>query len=468
MIRRLLSLLGGFAGESAILFVRNIVIARLLSVEDYGIAATFALTAMLVEMASQLGLRQLVIQAPEGDDPDFQAGLHGVMALRAIVNAAAVLVLAGPIAWFLGLPELAWAYRVVALVPLSQGILHLDPDRLQRHSRYRAAILSPLVAATVSLVVLWPLDAILGDWRIMLGALLVQIGTQVALSHILAERPWRARLDLPLLRRSFGFGWPLLVNGLVLYAVMNGEKLIAGREIGLAALGILTMGTTLTMTPVLVGTRAVQALMLPRLSQAEGPRFAGLAATTCDGGAAVAMALMAGTILVGPPFVHLALGPKFDPLVPLLVPLAAIQAARGFRLGPSFVAMSRARTTLPMLANLPRVAAIGIAWMVLIRGGGLLELVLIGAAGEAAGTALAYALMARVPGAPAAAAAARAALPAGLAVLALAASLVRWNGLPVPGLGAAGAAWALYALSAAMLAWMGLACWRLVRIGRGG
>ena len=465
MIRRLLSLLGGFAGESAILFVRNIVIARLLSIEDYGIAATFALTSMLVEMVSQLGLKQLIMQAPEGDDPEFQAGLHGFQMLRGFSNAAAVLILADPIAWFLGVPELAWAYRVVALVPLVQGFFHLDPERMQRQSRYRAVILSPGIAASVSLLSLWPLNAVLGDWRIMLCALLIQIGGQVALSHLFAERPWRARLDRKLIRRSVGFGWPLLVNGILMFAAMHGEKLVAGRELGLVALGILSMGTTLTMNPVLIGTRVVQSLMLPRLSRLEGMHFSRLATITCDGGAAVALALTAGTVLIGPPFVRIVLGDKFDPLIPLLVPLAAIQAMRAFRLGPTFVAMSRARTALPMLANLPRVLAIGIAWIVLIGGGDLLDLVLIGAAGEAVGTALAFGLMRRVPDAPALSALLRAVvLPGALIALTVIASLVRWNGLWMAG--SYEAVWVLYALSVAMLVWVGWVGWQILRVGR--
>ena len=473
MIRRLLSLLGGFAGESALLFVRNIVIARLLSIEDYGIASTFALTAMLVEMVSQLGLKQLIMQAAEGDDPAFQAGLHGFQALRGLTNAAAVLVLAEPIAWFLGVPEIAWAYRVVALVPLLQGFFHLDPERMQRQSRYRAAVLSPGIAAALSLVSLWPLHALLGDWRIMLCALLIQIGGQVLLSHLFAERPWRARLDGALMRRSLRFGWPLLLNGLLIYAAMNGEKLVAGRELGLAALGILTMGVTLTLNPLLIGTRVVQSLMLPRLSRSEGPAFLRLAGVTCDGGAAVGMALMAGTVLVGPPFVSLVLGAKFEPLIPLLTPLAAVQALRALRIGPTFVAMSRARTTLPMLSNLPRVAAIGLAWIVLHRGGDMLDLVLLAVAGEVAGTAAAFALMARIEGAPARWLPIRGLLPVLLVAATLIADHARWHGAgwgaPVgDGLPERAATGALLLLALAMIAWVLVISRQLLRAAKAG
>ena len=44
MIRKALALLSGNAFGSLMLLVRNLVVARLISVEDYGIAATFAIS----------------------------------------------------------------------------------------------------------------------------------------------------------------------------------------------------------------------------------------------------------------------------------------------------------------------------------------------------------------------------------------------------------------------------------------
>ena len=73
MLRKLILIFSGNAAASLMLLARNLLIARLVPVEDYGIAATFAVAMAVVEMASQLGLQQMIIQAQEGDDPKFQA-----------------------------------------------------------------------------------------------------------------------------------------------------------------------------------------------------------------------------------------------------------------------------------------------------------------------------------------------------------------------------------------------------------
>jgi len=75
MLRTAFVILSGNAATSLLLLVRNLVIARLISVEDYGIAATFGIVMALIEMASYLGMQQQIVQSKDGEDPRFQASL---------------------------------------------------------------------------------------------------------------------------------------------------------------------------------------------------------------------------------------------------------------------------------------------------------------------------------------------------------------------------------------------------------
>jgi O-antigen/teichoic acid export membrane protein len=66
-----------FNGLAAILgLVRNIMIARLLSVDDFGIASTFAMTMAFVDMSANIGIDRLVVQSKEGQSERFQATLQ--------------------------------------------------------------------------------------------------------------------------------------------------------------------------------------------------------------------------------------------------------------------------------------------------------------------------------------------------------------------------------------------------------
>ncbi len=66
MLRNAFMLVSGNAFGSALLLVRNLIIARLVSPEDYGIASTFAVAMSIVEMLSYLGLNQMIVVDRDG------------------------------------------------------------------------------------------------------------------------------------------------------------------------------------------------------------------------------------------------------------------------------------------------------------------------------------------------------------------------------------------------------------------
>ena len=401
MVRAAALILSGNAVAALLLLARNLIVARLIPVADYGIAATFATVMMLVEMMSALGLQQQIVQAKTGEDPHFQAALQGFQVLRGLIAGLALLALAGPIAAFLGVPEVAWAYRLVALVPVLNACVHFDIYRLNRQMRFWPVILTGAVPALVSVIALWPLSLIYGDYKVMLYAILVQAVLTVVTSHVVAERRFRLVLDRAIIADSLRFGWPLLVNGILLFAVFNGDKLIVGRELGMATLAIFAMGFTLTLTPTLVMAKSAQSFFLPQLSRLDQStpdgraRFVHLALATMQVSLLNGALLVAGTALLGAPVVRLLLGGKYAALVPLLIALAILQAVRVAKTGGAVVALAGGHTGNAMLANLVRVATLPLAWYVLQQGGGLPQVIWIATMGEIGGYALSLWLVRR-------------------------------------------------------------------------
>ena len=72
MIRSGLALAANNTLVGLLAFARNIVIARLVSVEDLGIAGTFATAMAIIEMLSYFALDRLLVQAPDGEEPVLQ------------------------------------------------------------------------------------------------------------------------------------------------------------------------------------------------------------------------------------------------------------------------------------------------------------------------------------------------------------------------------------------------------------
>ncbi len=394
MLRKIVLILSGNAAASLMLLARNLLVARLIPVEDYAIAATFAVAMAFVEMASQLGLQQMIVQARDGNDPKFQAALQGFQVLRGIISGVALFVFAQAFATFLRIPDVAWTYQVMALVPVLNALQHFDIHRLNREMRFLPMVLTTAVPAFISLVLVWPLAIWMNDYRVMLYALIAQAVVATVTSHLTAERRYALSLDRVIIGQALSFGWPLLINGLLLFAVFQGDKIIVGRELGLAPLAIFAMGVTLTLTPTLVLSKSGQNLFLPNLSR--------LAKTRVDqpqpffqmSHAMVQFAVVNGALVVvaillfGPWLVSSVLGDKYAALIPLLILFAVQQGVRVWKTGPNVVALACGNTVNAMLSNLVRVLSLPLAWWVVVNGAGdagLVTLLFIGIAAEILG-----------------------------------------------------------------------------------
>lgn len=383
MFRSLLMILSGNVANAIFGMIRNILIARMISLEDFGIASTFMLAMALIDMVSALGLQQQMVQAKNGGDPHMQAALQGFQALRGVMNGVLLFVLAGWIAAFFGQPETAWAYQLLALVPMLGGFLHFDVQRMSRQMNYGPALMILALPPLVSVMVLPVLFVLSEGYAIMLWALLAQALAATIVSHLIAKRPYRLVLDRAIMRESLHFGWPLLVNGLLMFLIFNGERMIVGRELGMAALALFGMAFTLSLSPTMVMAKSALNFFLPQLSAAkEEQAFHHLSLTTFEAHFLLGNFLLVSIALLGGPFIHFALGERYADAIPLLTWVAIMQAVRLMKGGSSTVALARAQTRNAMIANLMRVGLLPLAWWVAATGGDLRMVIWIGIAGE--------------------------------------------------------------------------------------
>jgi O-antigen/teichoic acid export membrane protein len=383
MIRSGLILTSGNAAAALLSLVRNIVIARLISVEDFGIASTLAITMALVEMASNFSLDRLVVQARDGDAPRLLSTLHAVQAIRGLLGAGVLVLVAGPIATLFGVPEVAWAYQALALIPLLRGLAHLDMFRRQRAMQFVPSATVEVSAQMLSSLAALPLALWLGDWRAMLYALLIQQAVFTAVSHGVALRPYRWNWDRDIIRRTLRFGLPLLANGILMFGIFQGDRIIVGSLIGMTELGWFSVAFSLTFMPAMVLAGSLQSFLLPQLARAQDDAAAfRLYLVAAQASLLLGVGLAVMFWFAGPMLVVLLYGAKYELAAPVVVWLAIMQGLRIARIGASITATAKANTTNPLLANIARAVALPIAWVAVTMGGSVTAVVAIAIAGE--------------------------------------------------------------------------------------
>ena len=402
MIRTAALLLTGNAFSSLILFARNLVVVRLISIEDYGIAATFLMALSVLEMASHIGLQRLIVQDKRGEDPAFQASLQGFHLVRAVVISALLFLCAGLIADFFRIPEQAWAFQVLAIARLADGFMHFDLFRAHRSMNFRSQIIALNLAYGTAFLAIFPLALLFDDYRVMLFSIVLQFVVLAGISHALAERRYTLALDPKVIRYAFSFGWPLMLNGGVLFAVYNAEKLIVARALDLTAMALVAMGVTLTLTPSLILIRTLGEFFLPKLSEfQDNPvRFSQIGHMTVQAHLLGGMVVTVATAIATIPLIVPILGPDFAPLTGLLPLFAALEAIRICRGAAGPISVARGYTRNDIITNLVRVAFLPVGYLAIVNGYGLTTLIGIGILAETSAACFAYGLIARRIGFP--------------------------------------------------------------------
>jgi O-antigen/teichoic acid export membrane protein len=345
-------------------FARNVIIARILSPSDYGIAALFAMTFSLLEMLSNLAQERLLIQADEGNEPAFQDTVHLLQAFRGCTNGLAIILLAGPVANLFGVPQAAWAFRYVALLPFIRGFIHTDASRVQRDLKFEPSIAIDAGSTIVVTILAVPLALWFKNYVAMLCVLIAQAALMTVISHFVAERPYRWAYDRTYAKRVFHFGWPLLINGLLMYLIFEGDRFTIGaanrlfhvNAYSLADLGVYSVAFAITMGPAMLVSNISSSLFLPILSRAQNSthHFERRYFACSQIVALVATMIAVPFMIAGGWVIVLVYGKKYMAAASFIGWLAGMWTLRTVRQSPTLAAMSLGDTKNAMVSNIAR------------------------------------------------------------------------------------------------------------------
>ncbi|MBB3676978.1 lipopolysaccharide biosynthesis protein [Modestobacter versicolor] len=342
-----------------------VVLARLLSPEDYGLVAIVAAIIGFGEIFRDFGLSSAAIQARVLTDGQrdnlfwLNTGIGGVLAV--LVCAAA--------------PLLAAAFDDDRLVPLAMalsatfllnGISTQYRAMHARHLRFGRLALSEITGQLAG-VALGITAAALGAgyWALVVLQLGQLVVTQVLLVATNRWLPGRPRRDESI-RPFVGYGAQLIGAQLLNHLASNVDTLTIGARFGAVPAGLYNRAFQLVMMPLLQVQMPSTRVALPVLSrlQDQRERFADFLLF----GQVVLLSLI-GTVFgvlvaQAPDVVHLALGPQWPEVVPLLriLLVAGFFQAAGYATYWVFLAKGLTRTQFVYaLVTRPVVAAMVVA-----------------------------------------------------------------------------------------------------------
>lgn len=305
-------------GVKVINLVVQIVLARLLDPEAFGVLAILVVVINVADAVAQSGMGSALIQQSDVDDDSYTTAFWLSEAV-ALAMYLVIFVASPAISTFYGMPRLVTYLRVMGLVLLTNSANSVQRSYLQKGMDFKSLFRTNTFAALASgFVGVLAAIAGLGVWALVLQTMSLSIFACVAL---LRAVPWKPTLAFrrDQARSLFSYGWAMAATGIINVIYSGISELILGRAVSSAQLGLYSQGRKWPTAAIGAGSNAIQNVMFPALSERKD--------NPDEFRRAMRRALVVGTYVMAPlslciaamgePLVLILLGEKWRACVPV-------------------------------------------------------------------------------------------------------------------------------------------------------
>ncbi len=312
------TLFGQVSGQ-AIRLAANVMLARLLAPDSFGLMSVVYMLTVALALFSDLGIGRSVVQSHRGTDPDFLDTAWTLGVLRGCGLAGLTLFIGlgffvsnrlhwAPAATVYADPRLPWiicAFAFSAVISSLESIRTGQARRdvqLQRLTKIELG--SQLVSALLMVGAAWLTRSV---WALVFGALFSN-ALRVGLGHlVLTGHRVRIRLEASALKELMSNARWIFISSILGFLAGNGDRVLLGGLIDASSFGLYAVAILLTSAVQIVATTLSISLAYPAFSEVfrerphDLPRTIGNFLLIYD----ALVTLVAGLLIVaGPAFVH--------------------------------------------------------------------------------------------------------------------------------------------------------------------
>jgi len=306
-------------GVQGVQFVLSIILARLVTPEDYGVIAILLVFIQIATVFIQSGFNTALIQKKESDDLDFSSIFYLSLFVAGILYV--ILFFTSPfVAGFYKSEELTKLLRVISLTLFFGAVNSVQNAYVSKTMQFRRFFFSSMGAVIGSGIVgIVMAYKGFGVWALIFQQLVRDFLICIILWFTVKWRP-KIMFSFKRVKSLFSFGWKLLVSGLLDTIFRNIYNLIVGRIYNKETLGYFNRGHQF---PQVIATNldgSIQSVMLPTLSSHNDDvtEVKRITRRSISMSAFLLMPCMFGLAAVSEPLVKVLLTDKWLPCVPFL------------------------------------------------------------------------------------------------------------------------------------------------------
>jgi len=336
---------------------RTIILARLLSPNDFGLFGIALLALSALESFFQTGFDAALIQSKK-DIKSYLNTAWTVQILRGVVLALILAAIAPLVATFFNEPQAAILLQVLASVQLINGFTNIGIVFFQKRLNFYKQFVYVFSGTLADLLVAISAALFLRNaWALAYGYLAGALAKLVS-SYILSSEKPRFQLIGPQVRELFSYGKWLLGVSILAFWGAQGDRIIIGKLIGTAALGLYQIASQLVRLPTIeISKDIIGTVTFPTLAAInDNKQLAKVFFYVMEVNALLILPLGAVLLLLADLIVSVLLGQQWMSAVPAIRLLVVAGLLTGFREVDIRMYMALGSPKYPFWLSLGRVA----------------------------------------------------------------------------------------------------------------
>lgn len=258
----------GYGTSQVLRFGSNLILTRLLVPEFFGLMAVVNTFRVGLELFSDLGIGQSIVQNSRGDEREFLDTAWTVQIMRGVLLWLACLALTWPIAGFYEDQRLLIIFPIVGLTTIIDGFRSTGIHTLHRRMTLGRYTLFELIVQAISLVVLvvwaWISPTI---WALAIGGLSAPLVRTIGSFWLIPKSKNRFAWDREAFNDLLSFGKWMFFATAMMFLAEQADRLILGKLLSFEILGIYTIAYTLANVPREVIKQISHRVIFPAISQ---------------------------------------------------------------------------------------------------------------------------------------------------------------------------------------------------------
>lgn len=308
---------------------RLVILARILSPNDFGLMGIALLAMATLETFSQTGFQQALIQK-KVDIRHYLDSVWTLLILRGFILFAILFLIAPYVAVFFDAPEAKPIIQVIGFSVFLQAFTNIGVIYFQKELEFTKEFIYQFAGTLTDFIVAVSAVLILGNvWALVFG-LLAGNAARCFVSYLI--HPYRPSLssDLGKAKELFGFGKWVLGSSILIFLITQGDDIFVGKLLGVAALGFYQMAYRISNMPATEITHVISRVTFPAYSKLQDdlPKLREAYLKVLHITAFLSFPVAGLIFVLAPDFTKIFLGEKWMPMVPAMQVLCIFGVTR--------------------------------------------------------------------------------------------------------------------------------------------